>query len=84
MTRIGLGAVLALAAGAAVAQERTVPARTLPVPTDVSPQMQVLAARPVAPNFNVVPKTIEEWTARQKASADSGPRPCRPWRSGCT
>jgi acetyl esterase/lipase len=72
MRRIGFGAALALLAGTALAQERTVPARTLPVPTDVSPQMQVLAARPVAPNFNVVPKTTEEWLARQKASADSG------------
>ena len=72
MTRIGFGAVLALLAGAAIAQERTVPARTLPVPTDVSPQMQALIARPIAPNFNVVPKTPEEWAARQKASADGG------------
>jgi acetyl esterase/lipase len=73
MMRIGLGAVLALAAaGAAPAQERTVPARTLPVPTDVSPQMQALASRPVAPNFNVAPKTPDEWRARQKASADGG------------
>ena len=72
MTRIGFGAVLALLAGAAIAQERTVPARTLPVPTDVSPQMQAIIARPIAPNFNVVPKTPEEWAARQKASADGG------------
>jgi len=71
------GAALALAAGAAStnvtwAQERTVPARVLPVPTDVSPQMQAIIARPIAPNFNVIPKTVEEWTARQKASAESG------------
>jgi len=73
MMRIGLGAVLALAAaGAALAQDRTVPARSLPVPTDISPQMQALAARPVAPTFNVVPKTAEEWAQRQKASADGG------------
>jgi acetyl esterase/lipase len=72
MRRIGFGAVLALLAGAALAQERTVPARPLPVPTDVSPQMQALAARPIPPNFNVSPKTPEEWAARQKASAESG------------
>ena len=72
MTRIGIGAALALLAGAALAQERTIPSRALPVPTDVSPQIQALAARPIAPNFNAVPKTIDEWIARQKASADSG------------
>jgi acetyl esterase/lipase len=73
MERIGFGAVLALAlCGAALAQERTVPARVLPVPTDVSPQMQAIIARPIAPNFNVVPKTTEEWAARQKASAEGG------------
>ena len=72
MGRIGLGAFIALLAGTALAQERTVPARVLPAPTDVSPQMQAIIARPIAPNFNVIPKTIEEWTARQTASADSG------------
>ena len=72
MRRIGFGAVLALLAGAALAQERTVPARPLPVPTDVSPQMQALAARPIPPDFNVSPKTPEAWAARQKASAESG------------
>jgi acetyl esterase/lipase len=72
MRRVVFGAVLALAAGAALAQDRTVPARVLPVPTDVSPQMQAIIARPIAPNFNVAPKTLEEWAARQKASAETG------------
>jgi monoterpene epsilon-lactone hydrolase len=74
MTRIGFGVVLAagavLAASGALAQERMVPTRSLPVPTDVSPQMQAIVSRPIAPTFNVVPKTTEEWAARQKASAD--------------
>jgi acetyl esterase/lipase len=73
MRRIVIGAAFVMAlAGAALAQDRTIPARALPVPTDISPQMQALAARPVAPNFNVAPKTTEEWLARQKASADGG------------
>jgi monoterpene epsilon-lactone hydrolase len=66
-----LGVFMALAAAAAIAQERTVPARPLPVPTDVSPQMQALASRPIAPDFDVVPKTIEEWVALQQAYNDS-------------
>lgn len=72
MRGIWIGTALALAAGAAMAQDRTVPARPLPVPTDVSPQMQALASRPIAPTFNVIPRTTEEWAARQKASADGG------------
>ena len=58
--------------GAATAQERTAPARPLPTPTDVSPQMQAMADRPIPPNYNLVPKTLEEWTARQKTSAETG------------
>jgi acetyl esterase/lipase len=72
MTRIGLGAAMALLAGVALAQERTIPSRTLPTPTDISPQMQALISRPIAPTYDVVPKTTDEWLARQKASADSG------------
>jgi epsilon-lactone hydrolase len=67
MLQKGLGAIMVLAAAAAIAQERTVPARLLPVPTDVSPQIQALAARPIAPDFDVVPQTIGEWVALQEA-----------------
>jgi acetyl esterase/lipase len=70
MLRKSLGAIMALAAAAAIAQERIVPARPLPVPTDVSPQIQALASRPIAPNFDVVPQTIEEWVALQEAYGD--------------
>jgi len=73
MKRVWMTAALtATLAGAAVAQPRTAPARPLPTPTDVSPQIQAMIARPIAPTFNVIPKTTEEWTARQQASADSG------------
>src|SRR5260221_7085417 len=62
-----LGLILALVATAAIAQDRTVPARLLPVPTDVSPQMQAIVSRPISPNFDVVPSTLEEWGALQAA-----------------
>jgi len=67
MLQKSLGVIMALAAAATIAQERTVPARPLPVPTDVSPQVQALASRPIPPDFDVVPKTIEEWVALQEA-----------------
>ena len=35
---------------------REVPARTIPVPDTVSPQMQAIIARPPDPSFNLVPK----------------------------
>lgn len=58
MARIGLGLAFALVvAGAAHAEDRKVPARTLPVPTDVSPQVQAMLAQPIRPDFNVTPKT---------------------------
>src|SRR5260221_936535 len=71
MLRKSLGAIMALAAAAAIAQERTVPASPLPVPTDVSPQIQPLASRPISPDFDVVPQTIEEWVALQEAYNNS-------------
>jgi acetyl esterase/lipase len=42
---------------------REVPARTLPVPDTVSPEMQKLVAAPPQANWNDVPKTPEEWNA---------------------
>jgi monoterpene epsilon-lactone hydrolase len=49
-------------------QGRDVPARTLPVPDTVSPQVQKLIAAPLRPGWNVLPKTGEEW----KPVADAG------------
>jgi epsilon-lactone hydrolase len=40
-----------------------VPAKTLPVPTDVSPEMQRIIAAPRNPAWNVLWKTGEEWRA---------------------
>jgi acetyl esterase/lipase len=46
-----------------------VPARTLPVPETVSPQVQKLIAAPLRPNWNVLPKTGEEWKPISEAGA---------------
>ena len=42
---------------------REVPARTIPTPDTVSPQMQAINAQPYNPTWNVVPKTADEWKA---------------------
>jgi monoterpene epsilon-lactone hydrolase len=48
---------------------REVPARLLPVPTTVSPQMQKIIGAPISPTWNVLPKTAEEWKAQVNAAA---------------
>lgn len=65
---------LALSASDATAQTpapgpREVPAKTVPVPGTVSPQMQTLIAAPLNPTWHVIPKTAEEWKAQVDASA---------------
>lgn len=53
---------------------RQLPARTIPVPDTVSPQMRALIAQPVNPIWNVVPKTSAEWKALvAKNAAESIP-----------
>ncbi len=51
-----------------------VPARSLPVPTTVSPQMQKLIAAPLNPTWNVIPTSAAEWQAVADASAAAGAR----------
>jgi monoterpene epsilon-lactone hydrolase len=48
---------------------RQVPAKTLQVPTDVSPEMQKLIAAPLNPAWNVLWKTGEEWRTAANAGA---------------
>jgi epsilon-lactone hydrolase len=48
---------------------RQVPAKTLPVPTDVSPELQQLIAAPLHPGWNVLWKTGEEWRAAANKQA---------------
>jgi monoterpene epsilon-lactone hydrolase len=45
------------------------PAKTLPVPTDVSPEMQRFIAAPRNPAWNVLWKTGEEWRSAANAQA---------------
>jgi len=72
----GFAAALALAAPQAVAQApapgpREVPAKTVPVPDTVSPQMQRLIAAPLTPTWNVIPTTAAEWKAQVNAGAEA-------------
>ena len=48
---------------------RDVPARTLPVPTTVSPHMQKIIATPINPNWKDIPKTPEAWKAQVAQTA---------------
>jgi epsilon-lactone hydrolase len=72
IARILLAALVA-AAPAALAQgdlaPREVPARSLPVPTDVSPQVQKLIAAPLRQGWNTPPTTPEGWRALAEAGA---------------
>jgi epsilon-lactone hydrolase len=56
-------------AQSAVPNPREVPARILPVPTTVSPQMLKIIGAPISPTWKVFPKTGEEWKARVDAVA---------------
>ena len=53
-------------------EPRQVPARSVPVPTTVSPEMQALVGAPLSANWNVAPKTVEEWRTLSAPSAGRG------------
>ena len=46
-----------------------VPARIIPVPDTVSPQMQAVISRSLDPRFNIAPTAVEEWKARVEEAA---------------
>src|SRR6185503_8189056 len=50
---------------------RDLPARSVPVPDTVSPQMQKLIGAPLTPTWNVIPKTAEEWKAQVNAGYEA-------------
>src|SRR5262249_2330982 len=50
---------------------RDLPARSIPVPTTVSPEIQALIAAPLSPTWNVIPKTAEGWKAQVKAAYEA-------------
>ncbi|MGH9158443.1 MAG: alpha/beta hydrolase [Vicinamibacteraceae bacterium] len=49
-----------------------VPARSVPVPATVSPEMQEIVGAPLSDNWNNVPQTAEEWKAIAARSAGGG------------
>ena len=53
-------------------QPLEVPARTLPVPDTVSPEMQRMIGAPLSGNWNTWPKTDEEWKKLSAPSAGRG------------
>jgi epsilon-lactone hydrolase len=56
----------------AAPEPRQVPARSVPVPTTVSPEMQALIGAPLSANWNVWPKSVEEWRTLSAPSAGRG------------
>ena len=66
---VGITIAIVLSQSLAIAQTaspgpRELPARTIPVPESVSPQIQKLIAAPLVPTWNVIPNTPEEWKAQ--------------------
>ena len=71
---VSVCAALSCACAAAQTGNRTnpprqVPAKTLQVPTDVSPEIQKLIAAPLNPSWNVLWKTGEQWRAAANLQA---------------
>jgi monoterpene epsilon-lactone hydrolase len=60
---------IAAAWNAAQAQTLDVPARSVPVPGTVSPQLAKIIGAPLRTNWNVLPKTGEEWKPVAEAGA---------------
>ena len=50
---------------------REVPARSIPVPTTVSPQMQAVIGGPLNPLYNQSPKSADEWKAIVQRTAQA-------------
>jgi monoterpene epsilon-lactone hydrolase len=65
---LGLSAALAQTTTAPL-QPRQVPAKSLPVPTDVSPGMQQIIAAPLNPEWNQLWTTGEQWRAAANLQA---------------
>ena len=58
-----------VAAQPVTAGAREVPARILPVPDHVSPQMRAIISQPPNPRFTIAPQTTAEWKARVDEAA---------------
>src|ERR1700736_3951945 len=66
---LALALVAASHAGAQTAGARDMPARSVPVPDTVSPQMQKIIAGPLPATWNVIPKSADEWREQVNAGA---------------
>jgi monoterpene epsilon-lactone hydrolase len=64
---LALALVAASHAGAQTAGARDMPARSVPVPDTVSPQMQKIIAAPLPATWNVIPKSADEWREQVNA-----------------
>src|SRR3569832_229619 len=78
MRRITLALLATVPLAAAMAQAQTptpgtlqVPAKTLAAPTDVSPQLQKIIGAPLRTNWDLRPKTGEEWKPVAAAGAEA-------------
>jgi monoterpene epsilon-lactone hydrolase len=71
---LGTSPALAQGAGDTKLAPRDAPAKTIPVPDTVSPEMQAIIAQPLRTNWNKPPTTPEEW----KALSDSTAAAARP------
>lgn len=63
--------------GAQTPSPREIPARTLPVPNTVSPEMQQVLGAPIRDGWDSAPTTLEEWQAL-RVSLDQAPRDPQP------
>jgi epsilon-lactone hydrolase len=59
----------------APAAPRNVPAKSIPVPSDVSPELQAIIAQPLRPNWDNPPTTPDAWRQlAEKLAAAAGPQ----------
>src|SRR5205807_3313507 len=71
---VTIAAAVAIFESTAIAQSQTpfqldVPAKSVPVPPTVSPEMQKIIGLPLRTNWNVLPKTGDEWKPVAEAGA---------------
>jgi epsilon-lactone hydrolase len=66
---LSLATMAKVTAQSAASGALEVPAKKIPVPTDVSPQLQKLIAAPLRTNWDIHPKTGEEWKPVAEAGA---------------
>src|SRR5260370_11479081 len=64
---VAIALAISTSSAAATPLPRELPARTIPVPETVSPQMQKLIAAPLTPTWNAIPTSPEGWKAQVNA-----------------